>query len=106
MQIHSFDAVISEKGAAIQEVIFLDSSILKSLIIELKSESPILLLSKSLSHLLLQKSRQINELEAAVEEYSSITEVSELSPAGFCSAPFFLILDKSFVIYKKNLGWV
>lgn len=47
MQIHSFDAVISEKGAAIQEVIFLDSLILKSLIIWLKSENPILLLSKS-----------------------------------------------------------
>lgn len=29
--------------------------------------------------LVLQKSRQISELQAAVEEYSSITEVSELN---------------------------
>lgn len=52
-----------------------------------------------------QKSRQIDELKAAVEEYSSITEVSQSNPACFCAtslqtlwsrpSTFFWCLEKN-----------
>jgi len=83
VQIHSCDALISEKESVILEVSvcswFFTEHFNSVFIVKVLRRMQLTLCD------LLQRSRQVDELKAALEEYSAITEVSVLS----CNASLF-----------------